>query len=258
MDKINVITLCSGYDSQCMALERIKEDFGLDYDLIAWSEIDKYACQAHDAVFPQFNGRNLGDMIAIDWSQIKEKIDLLVYSTPCQSISSAGLQHGFKEGSGTRSSIIWSTLNAIDVLKPKYLLLENVKAMVSKKFLPDFKSWLDALEERGYKNYWQVLNAKDYGVPQNRERVFVVSILGDEQYQFPKPFELKLRLKDVLESNVDEKYYLSRKMLEKATFDRKETSSGICYEGDVNKGEQKGSILSVNGICSALTATDYK
>ena len=210
MDKINVITLCSGYDSQCMALERIKEDFGLDYDLIAWSEIDKYACQAHDAVFPQSRGRNLGDMTAIDWSQIKQKVDLLVYSTPRQSISSAGLQHGFKEGSGTRSSIIWSTLNAIDVLKPKYLLLENVKAMVSKKFLPDFYSWLDALELRGYKNYWQVLNAKSYGVPQNRERVFVVSILGDEPYEFPKPFELKKRLKDVLESNVDEKYYLSR------------------------------------------------
>ena len=210
MEKINVITLCSGYDSQCMALQRIKKDFGLDYDLIAWSEIDKYACQAHEACFPQFKGRNLGDMTAIDWSQIKQKIDLLVYSTPCQSISSAGLQHGFKEGSGTRSSIIWSTLNAIDVLKPKYLLLENVKAMVSKKFLPDFKSWLDALELRGYKNYWKVLNAKDYGVPQNRERVFVVSILGDERYEFPKPFELKLRLKDILETNVDEKYFLSR------------------------------------------------
>ena len=82
--------------------------------------------------------------------------------------------------------------------------------MVSKKFLPDFKSWLDALELRGYKNYWKVLNAKDYGVPQNRERVFVVSILGDERYEFPKPFELKLRLKDILETNVDEKYFLSR------------------------------------------------
>lgn len=214
MEKINVITLCSGYDSQCMALERIKKDFGLDYDLVAWSEIDKYACQAHDAVFPEFKGRNLGDMTAIDWSRIKKSIDLLVYSTPCQSISSAGLQHGFKEGSGTRSSIIWSTLNAIDVLKPKYLLLENVKAMVSKKFLPDFYSWLDALELRGYKNYWKVLNAKNYGIPQNRERVFVVSIQGDERYEFPNPFELRLRLKDVLETNVDEKYYLSKKMID--------------------------------------------
>lgn len=106
MEKINVITLCSGYDSQCMAMERICKDFGLSYDLVAWSEIDKYACIAHDAVFPQFKGRNLGDMTTIDWTTIKESIDLLVYSTPCQSISQAGLQHGFVEGSGTRVSLI--------------------------------------------------------------------------------------------------------------------------------------------------------
>lgn len=170
---INVITLCSGYDSQCMALNRIKEEYGLEYNLIAWSEIDRYACEAHDAVFPQYKGRNLGDMTSIDWTQIKEDIDLLVYSTPCQSISNAGLQHGFKKDSGTRSSIIWSTLDAIDVLRPKYLLLENVKAMASKKFMPDFRLWCQALEERGYTNYWEVLNAKDFGIPQNRERVFL-------------------------------------------------------------------------------------
>lgn len=210
---INVITLCSGYDSQCMALEKIKKDFGLDYNLVAWAEIDKYACQAHDAVFPQFKGRNLGDMEKADWSKIHEDIDLLFYSTPCQDISNAGLQKGFKKGSGTRSSIIWSTLDAIDQLKPKYLILENVKDMVSNNFIKDFKLWYDALVERGYKNFWKVLNAKDFGVPQNRERVFMVSVRDNEVYYFPKGFELIPRLKDVLEDNVDEKYYLSDKVI---------------------------------------------
>lgn len=102
---LRVVTLCSGYDSQCMALERLKEAFpGFDYELVAWSEIDRYAIQAHDAVFPQWAGRNLGDMTNIDWSGVEGDIDLLVYSTPCTSISNAGKQEGFrlfgKEASG--------------------------------------------------------------------------------------------------------------------------------------------------------------
>ena len=140
----------------------------------------------------------------------------------CQSISSAGLQHGFAEGSGTRSSIIWYVRDAVRIKRPKYLMLENVKAMVSKKFLPMFNLWQSELERLGYVNFAKVLNAKDYGVPQNRERIFLISIrtdglealAGNVQYHFPKPFPLELRLKDVLEDKVDEKYYLSDKMLD--------------------------------------------
>lgn len=112
-EKKKVVSLCSGYDSQCMALDELKKrhpDF--DYELVAWSEIDKYAVQMHNLVYPEYADRNLGDMTKIDWQPIKEKygeIDLLTYSTPCQSISQAGKQHGFAEGSGTRSSILWST-----------------------------------------------------------------------------------------------------------------------------------------------------
>ena len=124
----------------------------------------------------------------------------------CQSISNAGLQHGFTEGSGTRSSIIWFVREAIKVKKPKYLMLENVAAMVSAKFLPMFHLWQHELEKYGYTNYAQVLNAKDYGVPQNRERIFMISKLDNEPFYFPKPFKLEKRLKDVLEKNVDEKY----------------------------------------------------
>lgn len=207
---LRVITLCSGYDSQCMALERLKGAFpGFDYELVAWSEIDRYAIQAHDAVFPQWAGRNLGDMTRINWSQVEGDIDLLVYSTPCTSISNAGKQEGLKKGSGTASSILWATEEAIKILRPKWLLMENVKALVSNKFKADFEEWQRLVASYGYTNCWKVLNAKDYGVPQNRERVFLVSHLGDELYHFPEPFPLTRNLEDVLEDEVDESFYLS-------------------------------------------------
>lgn len=224
MKKINVMTLCSGYDSQALALERLKQNFPeFDYELVAWAEFDPDSKQpiekqpavvAHNALFPKWSDRNMGDITTADWSKITEPIDLLCYSTPCQSISNAGLQAGFKEGSGTKSSVIWSVLNAIKVLKPKYLLLENVAAMVSQKFIKDFHEWQVAVSSLGYEHFTQVLNSKDYGVPQNRERVFMISFLGGGSYHFPQPFKLEKRLKDVLEDNVDEKYYLSDKMVE--------------------------------------------
>lgn len=135
----------------------------------------------------------------------------------CQSVSQAGLQHGFTEGSGTRSSIIWNVRDAVKIKRPKFLCLENVKAMVSGKFVGLFNLWQLELERLGYRNFAEVLNAKDYGVPQNRERIFLVSIRDDgdlPRFFFPKPFPLERRLKDVLEENVDEKYYLSAKLLD--------------------------------------------
>jgi DNA (cytosine-5)-methyltransferase 1 len=223
---LRVVTLCSGYDSQCLALERLKRDYpAFDYTLVAWSEFDpeskrplhkQPAVIAHNALFPQWADRNLGDMTKIDWTQVPD-FDLLFYSTPCQSISAAGLQHGFTEGSGTRSSIIWNVRDAIRIKQPRYACLENVKAMVSKKFLPMFNLWQAELAKHGYTNHPQVLNAKDYGVPQNRERIFLVSILGENQpYNFPTKMPLELRLKDVLQppEEVEEKYYISDKMLE--------------------------------------------
>ena len=182
-----------------MALERLKERHPeFEYDLIAWSEIDKYAIKAHDAVFPQYAGRNLGDMTKIDWSKVPD-FDFLTYSAPCTDLSNAGLQKGMEEGSGTRSSILWYTRNAILAKKPKYLMLENVQAMVSGKFFPFFLKWLAELKEYGYTNYWKVLNAKDYGVPQNRERVFVISIRDEhDTYYFPPGWELDKCLMDVI------------------------------------------------------------
>ena len=216
MKKIKVVTLCSGYDAQCLALDRLKRNYiDFDYELVAWAEVDKYAIQAHNALFPQWKDRNMGDITSCDWSKIKDNIDLLTYSTPCQSISSAGKQDGLKKGSGTASSIIWSVLNAIDVLRPKYLLMENVKALVSSKFIGDFHEWRSELSKRGYFNFAKVLNSKCYSIPQNRERIFMVSILDENaNYHFPEPFPLDKRLKDVLEEEVDEKYYLSKKLVD--------------------------------------------
>lgn len=228
---LRVVTLCSGYDSQCLALERLKENFpDFNYELVAWAEFDpesnaplekQPAVIAHNALFPQWADRNLGDMTKIDWEKVPD-FDLLFYSTPCQSISAAGLQHGFTEGSGTRSSIIWNVRDAVNIKRPKFLCLENVKAMVSLKFVGMFNLWQHELERLGYANFAQVLNAKDYGVPQNRERIFLVSLRLDEleglaghvRYNFPKPFPLERKLADILENEVDEKYFLSDKMLE--------------------------------------------
>ena len=207
---LRVTTLFSGYDSQCLSLERLKKRIpGFDYELVNWCEFDKYAIQAHNALFPQWEERNLGDITRVDWSKAS-KCDLLTYSSPCQDFSNAGLQRGGEEGSGTRSSLLWECRKAIETLKPKYLLMENVKALVSKKFAPTFLKWLNVLEELGYTNYYEVMNARDQGCPQNRERIFVFSILGEHKpYHFPQPIPLELRLKDILEEEVDDKYVLS-------------------------------------------------
>ncbi len=217
--KIKVITLFSGYDSQCLALDRLKEQHpDFDYTLLAWSEIDKYAIQAHNLIYPQWAGRNLGDVSKIEWEKYPQfaDCDLLTYSYPCTNISAAGKQAGLEKGSGTASSLVWECEKAIAALRPKYLLMENVKALVSKKFMPSFKLWQSLVEQYGYANYWQVLNASDFGVPQNRERVFMLSVRNDimRGYDFPEPFPLEKVLDDVLEEDVDEKYYLKNDRIE--------------------------------------------
>lgn len=203
---MRVLELFGGYGSQALALENLGIKFTSDL-----CDIDKYAVQAYN----QLHGEtfNYGDICSIDETKLPY-YDLITYSSPCQDFSFAGKQAGGEKGSGTRSSLLWECERIIRAVKPKYLLMENVKALISKKFMPLFQNWLRTLEAMGYQNWWKVLNAKDYGVPQNRERVFVVSILGGGQYQFPEPIPLLKRLKDVLEPQVDEKYYLSDKVLQ--------------------------------------------
>ena len=222
---IRVFTAFSGYDSQCLALNVLRGMaiqktglFGIrytetfDYELVGWSEIDKFAIQAHNVLFPKWADRNFGDISKIDWSVVPD-FDLFTYSSPCQDFSLAGKQSGGKKGSGTRSSLLWECERAIEIKRPKYLLFENVAALMSKKFENTFNGWKQTLERLGYTNFVQVLNAKTHGfptpVPQNRKRVFMVSILNCEQpFFFPEEQPLTQRLADVLEMDVDEKYYL--------------------------------------------------
>lgn len=208
--KIRVFEAFAGYGSQAMAIKRLSADNPqFEAEFVGISEIDKYAIKAYNAVHGET--KNYGDITKIDWSQVPD-FDLFTYSFPCQDVSTAGLQKGLQEDSGTRSSLLWECRKAIRIKRPKYLLLENVKGLVSKNNMPFLQKWLVELEEYGYTNYVKVLNAKDYGVQQNRERVFVVSVLGNEPYEFPKPFALDMRLIDVLSQNVNDRYLLNSEL----------------------------------------------
>lgn len=212
---LKVITLFSGIGAQEAGLKRL----GVDFEMVGMCEIDKYAIKSYEGI----NGptHNYGDISKIDRL---DYADLLVYSSPCVDFSLAGKQAGLidTDGKQTRSGLLLEVGRLLmkmsdEKILPKYLLMENVKNLVGKKFKPAFDIWLKALEAIGYNNYWKVLNAKDYGVPQNRERVFVVSIRKDVDthgYTFPEPFKLERRLKDVLETSVDEKYYLKQELVE--------------------------------------------
>lgn len=208
--KLRVFEAFAGYGSQSIALKLVAKMFpGFEFEPVGISEIDKYAIKAYRALHGEAIP-NLGDITKINWGGYDADIDLFTYSFPCQDISSAGKQRGLSEGSGTRSSCLWACADAIEAKHPKFLLMENVKALaVQKKFHSDFSKWRKWLREQGYTNYYAVLNSKDYGVPQNRERVFMVSFLGAHSpFYFPAPFPLERRLKHILEDEVEEKYWL--------------------------------------------------
>lgn len=209
---LRVFEAFAGIGTQRMALKRL----GIEHEVVAIAEIDKYALKSYEAIHGDCP--NLGDISRIDTNDIPDH-DLFTYSFPCQDISVAGNQAGLDIGSGTKSGLLWECQKVISVKRPKYLLMENVKNLVGKKHKHNFDKWLEWLEEQGYTNYWQVLNAKDYGIPQNRERVFCVSILGEhEHYVFSEKQELQLRLKDMLEEDVDEKYFMTDERLQQLTW----------------------------------------
>jgi len=236
---LRLIELFAGIGSQTQALKNI----GVPHKVVAISEIDKYAIQSYEAIHGKVN--NLGDIRAIE---ALPDADFWTYSFPCQDISVAGKGAGIKEG--TRSGLLFEVERLLiraaeDGTLPKYLLLENVKNLVSKKFKADFDRWLSFLSSLGYTNYWQILNAKDYGIPQNRERVFCVSIRGDHTpFVFPEKQELKLRLRDMIDEVVDEKYYL------------KESTIRSIINSTFNS--RRDSIKSGDGVANTLMARDWK
>lgn len=236
---LRLIELFAGIGSQTQALTNI----GIAHRVVAISEIDKYAIQSYEAMHGKAN--NLGDIRKIE--ELPDA-DLWTYSFPCQDISVAGKGAGIKEG--TRSGLLFEVERLLRVASekgtlPKYLLLENVKNLVSKKFKADFDKWLDFLAELGYTNYWKVLNAKDYGIPQNRERVFCVSIRGEHKpFVFPKPKELTIRLRDMIDEMVEEKFYL------------KENTIRSILRSTFNS--RRDSIRPGDGLANTLLARDWR
>jgi len=268
-----------------------------DWDKLARrksNDIEKYwlACKLSN---------NLGDISKI------EKLpyaDLWTCSFPCTDISLVGKMKGLSPSDSTRSSLLWENMRLLKMAKddgtlPKYIMFENVKNLVGKKFIYDFNNLLSVLDELGFNSYWKVLNAKNCGVPQNRERVFVISIRKDIDngaFNFPKPFDTGVRLKDVLDKNVDEKYYLSEKIIKgfqkhnenhknKGTgfiwkpktdediantlranaalcpTDNSIKESGIKIAGSLNPTktvQDRVRVLDVDGCSQSLRATDYK
>lgn len=263
-DKLTVNELFSGIGAQRKALERL----GIDHEVVGICEIDKYAIQSYEAIFGKT--KNYGDICTaprLDYA------DLWTYSFPCQDISVAGKQQGISEN--TRSGLLYQVQRLLEVAKeegtlPKYLLLENVKNLVGKQFKSQFEDWLFYLDELGYDSYWQVLNAKNYGMPQNRERVFAISIRKDlnKTFEFPQIEELKIRLKDVLENEVEDKFYLSQEYFERfiKSLDSDKYPMGNEYKvlGTTKaETERMGTnsrhwVYDTNSCMSTLDATMYK
>lgn len=207
---IRLIELFAGIGSQAKALKNL----GIDFEHWYVCEFDKYAIQSYNAVHStNFTTSDVTKITANDLNvtDTEHFTYLLTYSFPCQDLSNAGKGRGMEKGSGTRSGLLWEVerlLNECTEL-PQVLLMENVPQVHSIKNKEHFDQWIEFLKSKGYSNYWQDLNAKDYGIPQSRNRCYMVSIRGEYSYEFPQPIPLDFRLRDMLEQKVDEKYYLS-------------------------------------------------
>ena len=241
---IRLIELFGGVGSQAMALRNIGADFE-HYRLV---EYDKYPVMSYNAIhgtnFEPTDIRNVhgNDLGIVDTDQY---CYIMTYSFPCQDLSVAGKMAGMSKGSGTRSGLLWEVerlLSEVDNL-PQVLLMENVPQVISDANIEDFRLWQDFLESKGYTNYVVVVNAKNQGVAQNRERAFMISLLGQWNYKFPQSIPLTKTMADYLEDKADEKYYISQDRIQKIL------NSSFSQERDIIQ----------NGIiCGTILARDYK
>lgn len=257
---IKYLSLFSGIGS----FEKALENQEIPFELVGYCEIDKYASKAYSLIHKVSESLNLGDITKIDTSKLQKDLDLITYGFPCQDISLDGDQKGLfnEDGTPTRSGLFFEALRIINQTQPKIAIAENVKNLTSKKFKTQFELILNSLNQAGYNTYWKVLNAKDYGIPQNRERVFLISIRKDvdmKRFDFPEPFELTTKLKDLLETEVDEKYFLSETALKNMTIDLSKSGKHfIDIVGHSGSGGQRGYIHTTENGIGALSATDYK
>lgn len=228
---IRLIELFAGIGAQAKALERLNANF----EHYRICEFDKFAVNSYNAIHgTHFEPSDITQITAddLDIVDTDKYCYIMTYSFPCQDLSLAGLQKGFAAGSGTRSSLLWQVKRLLQECRslPQVLIMENVTQVHNKKNKHIFMQWLQFLESKGYSNYWRDLNSKDFGVPQNRNRCFMVSILGDYDYSFPVGFPLTERLKDRLEDTVDEKYYITDAQLKymlKTTFTQSKYNSRV-------------------------------
>lgn len=224
IEVIKYLSLFSGIGAFEKALERLK----IPYELVGYCEIDPFASKTYSLLHGVPESMNFGDITKLNEKILPDGIDLITYGFPCQDISIAGLQKGFTDENGekTRSGLFFDALRIIEHTQPKIAIAENVKNLTSKKFSRQFETVLNSLNEAGYNNHYRVLNAMDYEIPQNRERVLIVSIRKDIDtgiFEFPEPVELKKCLGDLLENNVPEKFFLTPEKLssiEHSTYDQ--------------------------------------
>lgn len=245
---IRLIELFAGYGSQAMALERLGADF-THHKVI---EFDKFAVNSYNAVHgTDFKPTDIRDIHASDLeiTDTDKYCYIMTYSFPCTDLSVAGKMKGMQKGSGTRSGLLWEVERLLKEMNelPQILFMENVTQVHNHQNIEDFKSWLNFLESLGYSNYWKDLNAKDFGVAQNRNRCFMVSLIGNYSYYFPQPIPIKKKLKDYLEDNVDEKYYINnektdkliKQLIDNNTLPQHNLDRQICVEGTINKPKQR-------------------
>ena len=236
--KIRLIELFAGIGAQAKALENL----GADFEHWKVCEYDKYAVKSYNAIhgtsFKPSDIRNIhGEDLEI--SDLEKYFYIMTYSFPCQDLSKAGKQRGMKKGEGTRSGLLWEVERILHELSrggqlPQMLLMENVTAVHGKRNVDDFADWIRSLDDMGYQSYWKDLNASDFGIPQNRDRCFMVSVFGRYSFSFQKGFPLEKSLEDMLEEEVDEKYFLSEDRVEKMQRDPYKTNRYIHENGSGN------------------------
>ena len=261
---IKLLSLFSGIGAFEAALRR----GGYQFETVNYCEIDPYASKAYSQIHGISEDFNLHDVRQVN-TLLMDNINLMTWGWPCQDISVAGKQRGFKDNDGnlTRSGLFFQGLRILTELQPEYAIAENVKALTGKKFTAEFETVLTSLDKAGYNNYWKVLNAKDYGIPQNRERVFIVSIRKDIDtgaFTFPEKQELKLRVKDILENSVDEKYYINtdkakeliKKFIENNQINEIDQNPKIQWCGSYN-GHQSGNVVYERGICNCIDVAGH-
>ena len=234
-NKLRVFECFAGYGGWSFALKRL----GVEHETVGYSEVDKFAIQCYEQ---NHDGKSLGDITTLDLNKIPD-FDLLVASPPCQAFSIAGKGLGADD---SRGRLFENTIEIMRVKQPKYAIYENVKGLLSKKHTEYFNQIIRLMNDAGYNVFHKVLNTKEHGIPQNRERVFIVCIRKDidsSTFQFPEKQELKIFLKDILEEEVDDKYYLKPERVEKLL-----TSTFT----------QEKALLQKTNTCGALLARDYK